>query len=125
MRWRLGSYGLATFPQVKDLVRDCLEAGQNEIMMPVAYPGGLEQEGGGARRAGRFGVLPLVADHKAVIQAQAALEAGLDQQAGFGFAAGTAIGFIMGANEDVIERKDAAEQLVHAFQLAAGLVAAR
>jgi hypothetical protein len=52
-------------------------------------------------------------------------EGGLDQQPGLGFAARTAIGFIMGANEEIIERQGAAQQIVHPFQLATGLIPAR
>lgn len=47
------------------------------------------------------------------------------EQAGLGFPAGTTIGFVVWADEDIIQRKYFAQPLVHAIQLSARLISAR
>src|SRR5262249_12142712 len=75
------------------------------------------------RRASGFSVLPLVADDEGMVQVQMPFEGGLDEQAGTRFAAGAMVRFVVRANEEVIHRKSAPQQVVHAVQLAAGLIA--
>ena len=92
--------------------------------MHCADPGRFEQQRSAAGDAGGFGILPLVADDEGVIQIEMPFEPGFDQQAGFGFATGATIGLIVRADQDIIQSKSFAQQVVHPIQFAAGLVAA-
>lgn len=123
--WLLSRHRLAGGAQEENLVNDGGQVRQNEVVVDVANPGRLDEEGGATSGARGFGVRPLVANDEGTVQAQLPFEGRLDEQAGFGFAAGASVGFIMRADEDVIERKGAAQQVVHPVQLAAGLIATR
>src|SRR5258706_7353366 len=93
--------------------------------MDLPDPWRLDQQRSASGCAGRFRVLPFVADYVGVIQAQLPFEGGFDEQAGPRFAAWTMVCFVVRAEHDVIERKGAAEQIVHSVQFPAGLGTAR
>lgn len=96
-----------------------VEIGDEEVAMDAADPGGLDHDGGATGAAGGFGILPFVADDEGAVEVDVPFEAGFLDEAGLGFAAGAAIGFVMRADEDVIDGQGIAEELVHAVQLSA------
>lgn len=96
------------------------QAGEDEIMGTGTDPGGFEEHGGATDGAGGFGVLPFITDDEGMFEVNMPFEGGFGEQAGLGLAAGAAVGFVMGADEDVIERKAAAEEIVHAVEFTAG-----
>jgi hypothetical protein len=98
---------------------------EQEITMDRAYPGRFNQKGRTARDARRFGVLPFIADDKRMIQIEVPFETGFDEETGLGLAARAVIGFVMRANEDVIEGKNFAEAIVHPIEIASRLISAR
>ena len=110
--------------QLGDLSRRLGQGGEHDVVMALANPRGGDQEGGATGVMGGFGVLPFVADDKATVQAEVPFEGGLGQQAGLGLAAGAKIGGVVRADQNVVEREDAAEDIVHAVQFAPGEIAA-
>ena len=93
--------------------------------MDVADPGGRNEQGSAAGGACGFGVLPFIADDEGAIEIELPFESGFDEQAGFGLAAGAAVGFVVGAGEEIVEREQPAQLIVHAVHFAAVLIAAR
>jgi len=93
--------------------------------MDPAKPGRLKQHRGAAHGAGGFGILPFVAEDKGTTQIEVPFESRFGQQTRFGLAAWAMIGFVVRTNEDIIQGERGAQQIVHAIQFAARLVAPR
>jgi len=88
--------------EFEDFCDGGFEIGEEEIAMDFAGPGRFEKKRGGAGDAGGFGVLPFVADDEGMIEIKVPFEARLDEETGLGFAAGTAIIFVVRTNENVV-----------------------
>lgn len=106
--------------QPEDFGDDGIETGENEIVVPVANPGGLEQQRGATQGPGGAGVLPFVADDEAAFEVEMPLKGGLGEQARLGFAAWAFIGFVVGTDQNVVERKALAELVMHAIEFTTG-----
>ncbi len=106
--------------EAEDFFGDGGQAGEDEIVVAGTDPGGFEHHGGATDGAGGSGVLPFVADDEGMFEVNVPFEGGFGEQAGLGLAAGAIVGFVMRADEDVVERKAAAEKIVHAVEFAAG-----
>ena len=91
-------------------------------MMGGAKPGRGDHQGSATRLARGFGILPFVTDDKGAVQVHMPGERRLAQQANPRPAAWTTVGFVMRADENVIQWQDAAEQVMHDFQLAPRLI---
>ena len=52
---------------------DFVEGGEDEILVALADPGGLDEEGGGAGEVGGLSVLPFVADDAAAFEVEVPL----------------------------------------------------
>lgn len=106
--------------EAEDFFSNGGQGGEDEIVGAGTDPGGFEEHGGATDGAGGFGVLPFVTDDEGVFEVNVPFEGGFGEQAGLGLAAGAAVGFIMRADKDIVEREATAEQIVHAVEFAAG-----
>src|SRR6266699_101914 len=109
--------------ETEDFFHDTAEIREYEIMMNLPHPRRFEEQRGAAGGSGRFGILPLIADDKGVVQVQVPLESRLDEQSRPRLAAGTMIVLVVRAHHDVVQRKGPAQDVMHAVQFATGLIA--
>ena len=112
-------------PQGEDFGHDRFQAGQGKITARIAQPRRLQQQRRAARRPSHFGVRPFIADDKRLVQVHLPFERGLQQQPGLRLAAGALVSRLMRAYQDIIQRKNAPQQVVHPIQLAPRLIPAR
>jgi hypothetical protein len=91
-----------------DLLHGFRDTWQDDVVVSLADPGGVNEQRGAAGIVGGFGVLPFVAEDEGLLEIQMPLEGGFGEKAGFGFAAGTKIGGVMGADENIIEQENPA-----------------
>src|SRR5579859_2900419 len=96
--------------ELEDFADNRRETRQDEIMMPAAGPGRLQNHGGATDGARGLGVLPFVTDDEGVFQFDVPLEGGFHEQAGLRLAAGAAVGGVMRADKDVVEREHLPER---------------
>lgn len=109
---------------LEDFVDGLVEVGEDEVVVAVAVPGGAEEDGGGAGDMGGLGIGPFIADDEGSFEVEVPFEAGFDEESGLGFAAWAAVGFVVGADEDIVEGQSLAEHRVHEVEFSPGLVAA-
>jgi hypothetical protein len=110
--------------QLKDFVGDSGEVREDEIVVDGADPGRFKEERSATYASGRFGILPFVANDKGPIHIELPFEPRFGKQTRLRFPAGTTIRFIMRADENVIDRQGAPEEIVHAIHFTAEQVTA-
>src|ERR1700733_9161456 len=91
--------------QLENFFNNRRKIGQKEIAMDISNPGRLKEQGRAAGNSSSFGVLPFVADDERVVEIEMPFETRFRQQTGFRFSAGAAIGLVVRAEKQVVERQ--------------------
>src|SRR5207247_9501946 len=89
--------------QLLNLLHQVGQIREDEIVMPFANPGRLQQERGAADDVGGLNVLPFVTDDVGALEVEVPFERRFRQQARLRFAAGTSVRLVVGTHQDVVQ----------------------